>query len=173
MKLSLPKRFSFAAAVIALSVSLLAHANQSSLNKDVQSLESIVNSYYKVVSGPKGFKYNAEADSFYHAPKAMITRFNENNGFQRHDLLKEQESLREPYSEGFYEVEIHRISEEYENIAHVWSTFEMRNSPDSEAFMKGVNSISFYYKNSRWFISSRSTQYEGENKIPKKYLSEN
>ena len=173
MKNILRQKLRFTVLIITIGFSISAYSNESSLSKNVQSLGSIVTSYYNVVSGPEGFKYDPEADNFFHAPNAIITRFNENNDFQRHNLSKEQESLGEPYAEGFYEVEIHRITEEYENIAHVWSTYEMRNSPNSKAFMRGVNSISFYFKSGRWFISSWSTQYEGANKLPTKYLPEN
>ena len=172
MKNILRQKLRFTVLIITIGFSISAYSNESSLSENVQSLESIVTNYYNVVSGPEGFKYDPKADNFFHAPNAIITRFNENNDFQRHNLSKEQESLREPYAEGFYEVEIHRITEEYENIAHVWSTYEMRNSPNSEAFMRGVNSISFYFKSGRWFISSWSTQYEGANKLPTKYLPE-
>ena len=173
MKKTVRQHSIFMVLVASIAFSSFVNASEATLNKNVQSLEAIVASYYNVVSGPKGFKYDAKADNFLHAPEAMITRFNENNDFQRHDLPKEQESLREPYVEGFYEVEIHRLTEEYENVAHVWSTYEMRNSPESTPFMRGVNSISFYFNSGRWFISSWSTQYEGANKIPAKYLPQN
>jgi hypothetical protein len=140
MKKTVRQHSIFMVLVASIAFSSFVNASEAALNKNVQSLEAIVTSYYNVVSGPKGFKYDAKADNFLHAPEAMITRFNENNDFQRHDLPKEQESLREPYVEGFYEVEIHRITEEYENVAHVWSTYEMRNSPESTPFMRGVNS---------------------------------
>ena len=69
--------------------------------------------------------------------------------------------------------EINRVFEEYGDIAHVWSTFEMRKSPDSDAFMRGINSISLYYKEDRWWIASWSTQNETDKEIPEKYLLNN
>lgn len=172
MKNFFSERLSFALLIITISFSLTVHSSDPLLKREVQSLDSIITTYYRAVSGSKGFKYNPDIDIFLHAPRAMITRFNETDDFQRHDLSKEQESLQEPYSEGFYELEINRITEQYGNIAHVWSTFEMRESQEAKAFMRGLNSISFYFKDDRWFISSWSTQYEGERKIPKKYLPE-
>ncbi len=150
------------------STSTLSSENYS--DSDVLSLDGIINAYYKVVSGPKGFKYDTKKDQFIHAANAIITRFNEVGEFQRHTLLDEQKPLLEPYSEGLYEVEVNRVVEEYGHIAHVWSTFEMRESPDSNAFLRGVNSISLYFKDDRWWIASWSTQYEDDVKVPKKYL---
>ena len=49
----------------------------------------------------------------------------------------------------------------------------MRKSPDSDAFMRGINSISLYYKEDRWWIASWSTQNETDKEIPEKYLLNN
>ena len=155
-----------------LNFSLVAYSDDATLQKDVQSLDSIVNAYYSVVSGPEGFEFDPTTDTFLHAPNAIITRFNETGEFQRHGLTEEHKTLQKPYAEGFYEVEINRVVEEYGHLAHVWSTNEFRESPTSKAFMRGINSISLYYKDNRWWIASWNTQYEGEEKIPLKYLPE-
>ena len=148
-------------------------SSQNYPDSDVSTIEEIIDAYYEVISGPQGFKYDAEKDRFLHAPNAIITRFSDSGEFQRHTLSDEQLSLLEPYLESFYEVEIHRVLEEYGDIAHVWSTFEMRKSEDSDAFMRGINSISLYYKENRWWIASWSTQNEIDGKIPEKYLPNN
>lgn len=157
--------------IIGLPLTVL--AADSSLQKKTQSLDSIINAYYSVVSGPKGFKYNPDTDQFLHAPNAIITRFNETGEFQRHTLSEEQKFLEQPYAEGFYEVETNRVVERYGSLAHVWSTYEMRESPDGKAFKRGINSISLYFKDDRWWIASWGTQYEGKEEIPAKYLPEN
>jgi hypothetical protein len=155
---------------IMLGLPLVVLGADSSRHKSAQSVDSIINAYYSVISGPKGFKYNPETDQFLHAPNAIITRFNETGEFQRHTLSEEQKSLEQPYAEGFYEVETNRVVERFGSLAHVWSTYEMRESPDSKAFMRGINSISLYFKDNRWWIASWGTQYEGKEEIPAKYL---
>ena len=62
------------------------------------------------------------------------------------------------------------MSQEYGNIAHVWSTFAMMETLDSEPFLRGINSISLYFKDGRWWIASWQTQYESDTEVPKKYL---
>ena len=43
---------------------------------------------------------------------------------------------------GFHEVEIHRVTEEYGQIAHAFSTYESRRlASDPEPFARGINSI--------------------------------
>jgi hypothetical protein len=173
MRYLIYKKLKFTLLFITLGFPLIWLAEGASLQKSVQSIDSIINAYYSVISGSKGFKYDPDSDQFLHAPNAIITRFNETGEFQRHTLSEEQKSLEQPYAEGFYEVETNRVVERYGNLAHVWSTYEMRESPDSKAFMRGINSISLYFKDNRWWIASWSTQYEGEEKIPAKYLPEN
>ena len=130
---------------------------------DSSSINNIINAYYEVISGPAGFQYDSERDSNLHAEGAIITRFTENGEFQRHDLPEEQKFLGEEYSEGLYEIEVSRKTDEYGNIAHVWSKFEMRKSPKKEAYMTGINSISLFFRDGRWWIASWSTQYEKVN----------
>jgi hypothetical protein len=152
---------SFMERLACLLILVLSLSSQLSGASDVNTIDSIINTYYAVISGPAGFKYDADRDKNLHAEGAIITRFDENGVFQRHDLFEEQKSLTEPYSAGIFEVELSRRTEEFGNIAHVWSTFEMRRAPESGAFMRGVNSISLYFKEGRWWIASWSTQYEG------------
>ena len=138
---------------------------------DVKSIDSIISAYYEVISGPSGYQYDAARDQNLHAPNALITRVSDGMPLQRHDLLTEQQPLKAPYPEGFFEYEIGRIVQVYEGIAHVWSTYEIRKAPSSEVTGRGVNSISLYYDESRWWIASWSTQLEGKVPLPAKYLS--
>lgn len=148
-----------------------ASASDYPLESDVQSIDAIISAYYDVISGPAGYQYDAERDQSLHAPHAIITRPSADDSLQRHDLATEQEPLKEPYPEGFFEYEIGRIVEEYENLAHVWSTYEIRVTREGEPVGRGVNSISLYYHKDRWWIASWSTQLEGEEPLPVKYLS--
>jgi len=153
-----------------LAIPSFGFSNDEEVNEDVSTIDGIINAYYEVVSGPKGFVYDLETDRLIHAPNAIITRFNENNDFQRHTLTEEHKPLLEPYTTSLYEIEVSRVSQQYGNIAHVWSTFAMMVTLESEPFLRGINSISLYYKDGRWWIASWETQYESDTKVPKKYL---
>ncbi len=137
---------------------------------DVQSIDAIINAYYDVISGPKGHRYDAARDLSLHAPQAIITRISGDGDLQRHDFATEQAMFAEPYPEGFFEFEIGRLTQRYSNLAHVWSTFEIRNTPEGETVSRGVNSISLHRYEDRWWISSWSTQPEGEEPLPEEYL---
>ena len=173
MKYPVTQKYSIVILLLILSGSVVADSTKSSFEKDVRTLDGIIGAYYKIVSGPEGFKYNPTIDTFLHAPNPIITRFTETGEFERHTLLEEQKYLEKPYTEGFYETEIHRTVERYANLAHVWSTYETRAIPEGKALTRGINSLSLYFKDGRWWIASWSTQSEGANKLPGKYLPKN
>ena len=74
---------------------------------------------------------------------------------------------------GIYEKEIARRTEQFGNIAHVWSIYESRhNEDDPEPFMRGINSIQLFNDGKRWWIVNIYWQQESaENPIPEKYLN--
>ena len=80
----------------------------------------------------------------------------------------------EPFFEksGFYEKEIVRRTEQFGQIAHVWSTYESRHDPsDPQPFMRGTNSIQLFYDGKRWWIVSIYWQQESVRApIPRNYL---
>ena len=152
----------YALTIMSLLVTMTAYAD------DTSSIDSIVNAYYEVVSGPEGFIYDADRDTNMHADGALITKVFPDGRFQRHDLSVEQGMISVPYDQAFFESEVDRRIERYGNIAHVWSEFEMRTSLEAEPYSSGFNSISLYFKDDRWWISSWSTQYKDPSLNPSK-----
>jgi hypothetical protein len=155
---------------VTLLALLLLATSSGADDTDVQSIDAIINAYYDVISGPKGHQYDAARDLYLHAQQAIITRTSEDGEMQRHDFATEQAMFAKPYPEGFFEVEIGRMTQRYGNLAHVWSTFEIRNTPGGEPVSRGVNSISLHRHEDRWWISSWSTHPEGEEPLPGEYL---
>ena len=81
----------YALLLISLLVTMTAYAD------DTSSIDSIVNAYYEVVSGPEGFIYDADRDTNIHADGALITKVFPDGRFQRHDLSAEQAMISVPY----------------------------------------------------------------------------
>ncbi|MBL9031510.1 MAG: hypothetical protein JNM80_07355 [Phycisphaerae bacterium] len=73
---------------------------------------------------------------------------------------------------GFMDKEIARRTEQYGNIAHVWSTYESRHKPDDpEPYVRGINSIQVLKDSGRWWIVNVFWDYErAETPIPEQYL---
>ena len=88
--------------LISLLVTMTAYAD------DTSSIDSIVNAYYEVVSGPEGFIYDADRDTNIHADGALITKVFPDGRFQRHDLSAEQAMISVPYDQAFFESEVNK-----------------------------------------------------------------
>lgn len=75
--------------------------------------------------------------------------------------------------EGFYETEIHRLTERYGAMAHVWSTYECRASKDGPVTDRGINSLELFWDGARWWIAC-AVWSDGtpERPIPSRYLPE-
>ena len=72
---------------------------------------------------------------------------------------------------GFFEKEIHRVTERFGPIAHVWSTYESRRTRDGPIIMRGINSIELFWDGKRWWIANAIwTDETKDNPIPKEYL---
>jgi hypothetical protein len=74
-------------------------------------------------------------------------------------------------SEAFYEVQVQVKSETYGHIAHLWSTYEIRPTPDGKPEMTGINSIQAVFDGTRWRVLSvlwEPSTTAGP--VPEKYL---
>lgn len=69
---------------------------------------------------------------------------------------------------GFWEQEVTARVECFENIAHMWTTYESRvRSPDSEPVVRGINSVQLLRREGTWRITSLVFQIDrGTSGIP-------
>ena len=74
---------------------------------------------------------------------------------------------------GFFETEVARRTEQYDRIAHAFSSYESRHKADDrEPFMRGINSFQLFHDDRRWWIVTIFWQQENpEKRIPEKYLT--
>ncbi len=86
--------------------------------------------------------------------------------------VEENLTRREDDEEGFHEAEIARRVERFGNVAHVWSTYETRHSPQDPApASRGINSFQFVNHNDRWWVMTILWDIERPgNTIPDEYL---
>ncbi|MGB8099938.1 MAG: hypothetical protein WCF17_22495 [Terracidiphilus sp.] len=62
-------------------------------------------------------------------------------------------------------------SEVYGHIAHLWSTYETRATPDGKAEVRGINSIQAVNDGTRWHVMEIVWQAETPTMpVPGKYL---
>jgi len=145
---------------------------------DVASIDAIIRAAYDGISGPAGKKrdWDRERSLYYPGARLIPTAKPRTNSDLAPQMLDVDGFIArvEPYfaEHGFYEKEIARRTEQFGNIAHVWSTYESRHNPDDpEPFMRGINSIQLFYDGSRWWIVTIYWQQEStEHPIPVKYF---
>jgi hypothetical protein len=153
---------------------------------DVSSIDAIVTAAYDSISGPAGEKRNWDRERSLYYPGARLIptarpvtsdelQVTSENKIAPQILDIEGFIARvEPFfkENGFYEKEIARRTEQFGQIAHVWSTYESRhNADDPEPFMRGINSIQLFHDGSRWWILTIYWQQESlVGPIPAKYV---
>lgn len=71
----------------------------------------------------------------------------------------------------FYEWEIHRVTETFGNVTHLWSTYVTSDEEGGRPQSRGINSIQLYFDGDRWWVTSWIFDSERDgNSIPDKYL---
>jgi hypothetical protein len=144
---------------------------------DVSSMDAIIAAVYDVISGPAGKKrdWNRMRSLFIPGARLIPTGPRPAGGYGSRALTVDEYIGRAgPLfdKEGFYEREAARQTELFGQIAHVFSTYESRHSPDdAKPFQRGINSIQLMNDGKRWWIVTIFWQGEDEkNPLPEKYL---
>ena len=164
--------------VLTLIVLLMISTNSfcQSKSEAVKSLDSIVEALYGSISGEKGEPRKWELFSELFTDNARLVPTNREEGKVGY-LSWTPAEYRERADEwlvsnGFHEIEIHRVVERYGPVVHIFSTYESRNSiKEKDPFARGINSIQLLDDGERWWIMSIYWSQETEdNPIPAKYL---
>jgi hypothetical protein len=146
---------------------------------DVSSIDAIIKASYAVISGLAGVKRDWDRERSLFIPGARLiptATVPGRNDVDLAPLILDVEAYIqrvEPLfaDKGFYETEVARRTEQFGQIAHVWSTYESRHREDDpEPFMRGINSFQLFHDGSRWWIVNIYWQHESaEYPIPEKY----
>jgi hypothetical protein len=123
---------------------------------DVNSLDSILQAIYDVISGPAGDRdWNRFRSLF--VPEARLTSATRIDGspVRLFDV--------DGYAHGaggyfkthaFYESAIANRIQKFGNIAQVFSSYASRTAPNERPFARGVNSIQLFNDGTRWWVLS-------------------
>ena len=157
--------------------------SQTANSADVSSIDAIITAAHDVISGPAGRKRDLDRERSLFIPGARLIptaakpgETSENKNAPQILDVEAYIARVEPYfaENGFYEKEIARRTEQFGQIAHVWSTYESRHKEDDpEPFMRGINSIQLFHDGTRWWIVTIYWQHESADaSIPGKYLKQ-
>jgi hypothetical protein len=144
--------------------------------KDVESMDSIIQAVYDVISGPAGKRDFDRMRSLFVAKPLLGSAVRTRSGDIRYvgGDLEWYIKGSGPYFEknGFFEREIHRHADNYGNITQLFSTYESRNNKDDKKpFERGINSFQLMNDGKRWWIVS--IYWQGEDPkapIPRAWL---
>ncbi len=123
---------------------------------DVSSAESIVHALYEVISGPAEAKrdWARFRNLFVPESKLIPTGKNKEGNFTLRFITPEEyiTLFSNNIKTGFYEKELHRETEAYGTIAHVFSTYETKEDIKGSVTNRGINSIQLYKDKDRYYI---------------------
>ena len=145
---------------------------------DVESIDAIMAAVYEVISGDAGVARNWDRFRSLFAPGATLSpvgRSPDGGTYGRNIITPDDYAERSGArleQNGFHEVEIHRVTEQYGMIAHAFSTYESRRlATDPEPFARGINSFQLLNDGTRWWVVSIYWLQESpDHPIPAKYL---
>ena len=144
---------------------------------DVASPDAILAAVYDVISGPAGQERNWDRWRSLFLPGARLIPTGPQQtgtGFGHGVITPEDYVERSgPWlvQNGFFETEIHRVTERYGPIVHAFSTYESRRRADDEPFARGINSFQLFFDGERWWVATIYWFGETEeHPIPAEYL---
>lgn len=142
---------------------------------DVATIDGMIKAWYDIVSGPKGQPRDWARDRTLYISdiRFVPVRVGKEGKIEPQISTHQQfvDSSGSLVTEGFFEKEIHRVTQRFGPIAHVWSTYESRRTPDGPVFNRGINSIELFWDGKRWWIANAIwTDETPQNSIPKEYL---
>jgi len=146
--------------------------------EDVSSIDGIMKAFYDVISGPAGQPRQWSRDRTLYIPDIRFVAMSEDkNGQPVSHIMSHQQYVDATNAmflqEGFYESEIHRMTQKFGHIAHVFSTYESRLKADGPVIARGINSLELFYDGKRWWVASNTWDDErSENPLPAEYLPE-
>jgi hypothetical protein len=125
---------------------------------DEAEIGAAIDEMYAMISGPRGPRdWSRQANCFLPEALQVRTWVDEQGHPQKLSMtLDEYSANTTPFfaDNDFYEVETRRRIDVFGNIAHVWSNYEARRTPnDAEPERRGINSIQLFRDRDRaWRI---------------------
>lgn len=116
---------------------------------DLAAIGAAVDEMYAMISGPAGPRDWSRQAICFHPQARQIRTWVGTDGRPEMKLMSPEDYARDttPFfaANAFFEIETARRIDLFGNIAHVWSAYEARTSPDdAEPERRGINSIQLF-----------------------------
>ena len=175
----------FAAAVLAASLSTTLHAQASAAKPPIvtvcpsaATLDELIEAIDAAVSGPGNQDRTCFRGLF--APDARLIPIRIGaDGTVTPRILTVQDWIDAVAKRGnavFYERQVKVSAESWDHMAHLWSTYETRTTPDGKppdgkVIDRGINSIQAIFDGKQWHVIQIVWQAQTPaNPVPEKYL---
>lgn len=147
--------------------------------EDVATIDAIIAALYDVISGPAGEARDWDRFRSLFAPEARLiptsAATDSTSGRARYMTAEQYVAGSGAMIEerGFFEGEVGRVTERFENIAHAFSTYESRWTADGNVFQRGINSIQLMWDGERWWVTNVMWRgVDADATIPEQYLQQ-
>lgn len=138
----------------------------------VHSIDGIVEAVLRTISGEAGTPNDLEAFRDLFLPSARLTVLTHQPSTP-YRIFTVDEFIHliasQPDDRGFIEVELEKVTDEYNGIAQVFQSYHAKD--DKQHDEKGINSYQLVYFNNRWWIAN--IIWTGDSNgvtVPEKYL---
>ncbi|MEK6782538.1 MAG: hypothetical protein AABY93_12580 [Bacteroidota bacterium] len=161
--------------ILFLFINLEAEAQQKDYSADVATIDAITSTLYAIISGEPGAPRDWDRFRNLFKPEGRLipTRKDDSGKLITKALSPEEyvQIFQSRIPTGFFERELHRTSEEYGSVAHLFSTYETREKKDGPVTNRGINSIQLFHDGTRYYIITIFWCAESMGFVlPKKYL---
>jgi hypothetical protein len=142
---------------------------------DVDSIDHIIAAVYDVISGPAGPRDWERFRTFFYSGARLIPSRRDDKGAVTARVSTPDEYATRAQGffskEGFFENSVANRAEEWDHIAHVWSTYESRHAKGEKPFARGINSFQLFNDGTRWWVLTIYWESEDpSHPLPEKYL---
>ena len=124
---------------------------------EIELVNTTVSRFFEALSFEKGTQPNIEKISDLFVTGGLLINCNEESP-KAFTVVQFIEHFKGLYGQGeitsLHEREVHHKTKVYEHIAHRYSFYEARNSPEEEPFAVGINSIQLVKIGADWKIAS-------------------
>jgi hypothetical protein len=123
---------------------------------DTQSVDTILATLYQVIGGEPGEPrdWNRFKNLFAADAKLIPTVKNQDGKISYRALSPDEyiQLFSSRIPTGFFERELHRITEQFGTVTHAFSTYETRERKDGPVTNRGINSIQLFFDGTRYYI---------------------
>ena len=134
------------------------------------SIDALVKSLYGFISGPAGKRDVARIRALFHPEAVTTITGNKPDGTPvvRHFTVEELLARAVPnWEKGFNEQEVKRETQQWGNMAAVWTRYEAHHGPEMKETLRGINSLQLQFDGTRWWVMALHFQNEdGRVKLP-------